>query len=573
MQNVLTTESIEKENPLIFETLLTECVYDDIHGFVALTQDEKNLINHPYFRRLHFIKQNALANFIFPGATHTRFSHSVGVLFIVEKMIQKLKTLPKWKINITPFDHQIIRLAALLHDIGHYPLSHTIEECFKQYDEFFLDKEKKEHISIDSAPQTENNPEQLARSLFIEKVSSTNATVKDFLYDFVSKTKYDSPFHHEKIAKVLVSNIDSPLYKILKTILTKIYYKYKKETLDDALADDYLHLIGQLICGNPRYATNKVLLNSKDESDKYFILSLLLHSDLDADQMDYMLRDTRNTGIQTTIRVDFLINNMDICYQKQRDGYIQPVLCFNYKAFESVQQFIFSKAYWYTEIILYDKVALLNRIAQRLYLYTLILDYNITSLDDFYKKILFNQNEFIKFTDQDFWNRIQQLHENNNTPPIIKKMVKILIGEINIPKALSIDETPETKNNKIYTTSFVPKEKSGEEKLEIYQDINRTKSQNLFPIFYSNKFFKKSTGESSDRYANRSIYILTSPCKTLEICGKNCEKVEDLLKSKKIGSNLIHKIMYKQGDFTEEPSNYEQAYIEKCVIYNFDGFN
>ena len=71
------------------EDLLTKCIYDDVHGFVALTEDEKSLLSHPYMKRLHFIKQNALANFIFPGATHTRFSHSIGVLHIVEKMIQK----------------------------------------------------------------------------------------------------------------------------------------------------------------------------------------------------------------------------------------------------------------------------------------------------------------------------------------------------------------------------------------------------------------------------------------------------------------------------------------------------
>ena len=76
-----------------FEDLLTKRIYDDVHGFVALTEDEKSLLSHPYMKRLHFIKQNALANFIFPGATHTRFSHSIGVLHIVEKMIQKLKTV------------------------------------------------------------------------------------------------------------------------------------------------------------------------------------------------------------------------------------------------------------------------------------------------------------------------------------------------------------------------------------------------------------------------------------------------------------------------------------------------
>lgn len=554
-----------------FESLLTECVYDDIHGFVALTREEKQLINHPYFRRLHFIRQNALANFIFPGATHTRFSHSIGVLFIVEKMVQKLKTLPKWKIDITPFDHQVIRLAALLHDIGHYPLSHTIEECFKQYDEFFIERPEKAYISVDKGDSVqEYKPAAKRRQHFIENIHSGKAKIKNILGDFISEGKYDSLFHHEKIAKALISNKKSPLYMYIGNILKNTYIKINNKNLSNDEMDNYLHLIGQIICGNPRYATNKILLNSDKEKDKYFILSLLLHSDLDADQMDYMLRDTKNTGIQTTIRVDFLINNMDICFQKQRDGYIQPVLCFNYKAFESVQQFIFSKAYWYTEIILYDKVSIINKIAQRLYMYDLIKYRQITSLDDFYNKILFNENNFIKFTDNEFWEKIHNIYETDTTP-IIKNMVDILIGEKPIPKAVPIDSLPQIGQNNIFMTSLVPESKTGEQKLKIYSQINNiNKSEKLFPIFYSNKFFKKSYGEDSDRYVNRSIYILTSPCSTSEPCAKNCEKVEELLKTNRSGRNIIHKLMYKPGDFYSESGNYEQAYVEKCVVYDFN---
>ena len=567
MLNVIPMTQIEN---ISFESTLTECVYDDIHGFVALTKEEKFLINHPYFRRLHFIRQNALANFVFPGATHTRFSHSIGVLFIVEKMVQRLKTLPKWKIDITPFDHQIIRLAALLHDVGHYPLSHTIEECFKQYDEFYLDKPNKAKKQLEKE-EGSTKEEEAVRNDFIKRMSSADVKIKDFLGDLIKEGKYDSRFHHELIAKTLVSDKRSPLYKPLSDILKLTFLKFNNEELSNDDVDNYLHLIGQLICGNPNFVMNNVLSSSNEQSDKYFILSLLINSDLDADQMDYMLRDTKNTGIQTTIRIDFLINNLDICFQKQSDGYIQPVLCFNYKAFESVQQFIFSKAYWYTEIILYDKVSILNKIAQRVYLYYLIREYKIKSIEDFYEQILFNLNEFIKFTDQNYWEIIYQMYEDPNTPEIVLKMIKILIGEIEIPKTISIEELSKIDKTKNFMTSFVEEEKTNEEKLKIYSEINKKIPNNYFPIFYSNKFFKKTFGENIHRYANRSIYILTSPCIENVRCQKNCQKVEDILRSDKIGCNLLHKIMLNNSKGNELVS-LDRSFIEKCIVYDFKCF-
>ena len=560
----------KQKNIVTFENTLTECVYDDIHGFVSLTKEEKQLINHPYFRRLHFIKQNALANFIFPGATHTRFSHSIGVLYIVEKMVQRLKSLPKCKINITPFDHQIIRLAALLHDIGHYPLSHTIEECFKQYDEFFLDKPVKVKKQLEKDDSIIEESKDSIRDDFVNRISSKDAKIKDLLGDLMSEGHYESNFHHELIAKTLISNAQSPLYNYLAGILKKTYKNFTREDLSNEETDNYLHLIGQIICGNPKFATNPILLNSEEQSDKYFILSLLVNSDLDADQMDYMLRDTRNTGIQTTIRVDFLINNMDICFQEQQNGRLQPVLCFNYKAFESVQQFIFSKAYWYTEIILYDKVAILNKIAQRIYLYYLIKNYKITSIEDFYEQILFNSKEYIKFTDQDYWNKIQEMYEDPDTPEIILKMIKILIGEINIPKPITFDKLS-LLPNKNFMTSFVPVEKSNDEKLKIYDMINKKFLGNCFPIFYSNKFFKKSSGENIQTYANRSIHILISPCKDFEKCEKKCNKVEEILKSEQLGQNLLHKIMLNHSE-TIGQNTLQRSFIEKCVVYDFIEF-
>lgn len=546
---------IEQDKSKIkFETLLTRCIYDDIHGFVKLTAAEKELLSTPYLRRLHFIKQNALANFIFPGATHTRFSHSIGVLHIVEKMVQQLKKV-QTKIVINEFDHQIIRLAALLHDVGHYPLSHTIEDCFQKFDQYFLQKKDEGFNPLENVPMEENN-------LFMDINS-----IHSLLNDFPENTK-TSDFHHEKIAKILISNTKSPLYKVLKKLLSGVYSQLYEELISNEDLDAYLHLIGQIICGKPKFDSNPLLNNSSEMSDKYFILSLLINSDLDADQMDYMLRDTKNTGIQTTIRTDFLINNMNICFINLGENKNQPVLCFNYRAFESVQQFIFSKAYWYTEIILYDKVSILNEIAKKLYLFWLYKESPIKNIDDFYNKILFDEEKYIAFTDADFWQKMSILKEKYSNNTVIIKMINILQGYRPIPKVVALSELRELKleNQNVLKTNIDQFSLKNERKNEIYDDINKYfNNDNIFPICYSNKFFKPTLGEKTAHiYTNRSIYILLSPCTDENNCSKNCHKVVELTNSTKLGNNIIHKLLC-----STEKTNTNQAFIYKCTVYDF----
>ena len=82
-----------------FEDTLTKTIYDDIHGFIAINESEKKLLGTLYFQRLNHIKQLSLSHFVFPGAVHTRFSHSLGVLHITEKLIQQIKKLGHKEFN------------------------------------------------------------------------------------------------------------------------------------------------------------------------------------------------------------------------------------------------------------------------------------------------------------------------------------------------------------------------------------------------------------------------------------------------------------------------------------------
>ena len=86
-------------------------VRDPIHGLIELLPKEVDLINTRAFQRLRRIRQLAMAFLVYPGALHTRFDHSIGVMHIAGRICDQL--------GINNKKCKRIRLAALLHDIGH----------------------------------------------------------------------------------------------------------------------------------------------------------------------------------------------------------------------------------------------------------------------------------------------------------------------------------------------------------------------------------------------------------------------------------------------------------------------
>ena len=99
-------------------------ILDNVHGFIPYTQAEKKIMDTLLFKRLQSIKQLSVVNWVFPGSEHTRFIHSLGVMHIADKIATRL--------NLTTKERKILRFAGLLHDIGHYPLSHVCELPYKK---------------------------------------------------------------------------------------------------------------------------------------------------------------------------------------------------------------------------------------------------------------------------------------------------------------------------------------------------------------------------------------------------------------------------------------------------------
>lgn len=97
---------------------------DPVHGFIRIQGRECDIVDTPIFQRLRRIRQLAMAHLVYPGAVHTRLEHTLGVVHVAGRLCGKL--------DIDAEHTRLVRLAALLHDIGHGPFSHPSEDVLSE---------------------------------------------------------------------------------------------------------------------------------------------------------------------------------------------------------------------------------------------------------------------------------------------------------------------------------------------------------------------------------------------------------------------------------------------------------
>ncbi|WP_113660895.1 HD domain-containing protein [Pedobacter nanyangensis] len=105
-------------------------INDPVYGFITIPSELVfDLISHPYFQRLRYIKQLAMTHIVYPGALNTRFHHALGAMHLMSLALEVLKSKGH---DISPDEEEAANIAILLHDIGHGPFSHALEHTLAQ---------------------------------------------------------------------------------------------------------------------------------------------------------------------------------------------------------------------------------------------------------------------------------------------------------------------------------------------------------------------------------------------------------------------------------------------------------
>lgn len=238
-------------------------IVDSIHGDIHLNEIERRVIDTASFQRLRHLKQLGMAHVTYPNATHSRFAHSVGVLGIMAK----ITSIARKQLNLNDEQVEDIRLAGLLHDIGHYPYSHLMER-------------------VDKVQLT-------------EEFVAGNAIVRS------SQAPYPD---HEEVGEWIVTS-----------------------------QDDLREALG----GADRAARIASLFTRSISADPQ--ISKLIHSSLDMDRLDYLVRDSRAAGVPYgEIDLNYLINN----FRLSPSG----VLGVREKAITAVDQFLMARFYMHRSV-------------------------------------------------------------------------------------------------------------------------------------------------------------------------------------------------------------------------------
>src|SRR5438128_422262 len=105
-------------------------INDPVYGFISIDDELiNNIIAHPYYQRLRRIHQMAMAHLVYPGAVHSRLHHSLGAYHLMKCALHELMSKG---IEITEEEQQASKIAILLHDIGHGPYSHALEQVLAE---------------------------------------------------------------------------------------------------------------------------------------------------------------------------------------------------------------------------------------------------------------------------------------------------------------------------------------------------------------------------------------------------------------------------------------------------------
>jgi HD superfamily phosphohydrolase len=282
-------------------------IRDVIHGSIVIDPAELPIIDSQYFQRLRQIKQLGFAEYSFPSATHNRYVHSLGAMHTASmaftQIFGKQRSMLLSSSAYMRF-RAVVRLAALLHDVGHGPLSHTTE--------FAMPDVKLLNIPASApAPGLGHNP----------------------------KTKSRKADHEDYTLKII---LDSPLTPFLE----------KAGAEHGFTAKHVAGLVDPKILIEDDFFTDKIDGEIEGRSvDFRPILKQLISSELDADRMDYLRRDSHYAGVSYgQFDFDWIVGNLT--------AHIKDGKCFlglQHRALYSFEDFLISRFHMFLMVYFHYK--------------------------------------------------------------------------------------------------------------------------------------------------------------------------------------------------------------------------
>lgn len=282
-------------------------VRDPIHGSLEFSKPEVRLLDSVPYQRLRSIKQLGFSEFSFPGATHNRFLHSLGVCHLAGVAFDQIfKTYPFTTPDARVRMRQATRLAALLHDIGHGPLSHTTEEVMPPLKDLKIEAYKNRRKDLDFLAG-ENDDRQ--------------ANHEDYTIKFITDSELSEVF------KAQFPDID-PMH--VACLIDKTL-----ECPDDFFRDgDYNFRI---------------------------ILSQLVSSEMDVDRMDYLERDAYYCGTNYgKVELSWLLTNLT--YHRKKG---ELHLALNRRALYTFDDFLLSRHHMHLMVYFHHKSIIFEEMLHR----------------------------------------------------------------------------------------------------------------------------------------------------------------------------------------------------------------
>lgn len=306
-------------------------ILDPLHGDIKLSEIEKWVIKQPIFTRLRRVKQNTFLYYVFPSANHTRFEHSIGVMHLAGKIFdsckenfatgQKKKEKYSIKGETSFFNlnnlqereeiyYQELRLAALLHDIGHGPLSHL-------FDEFAISKDA--FLKIVNHSSVLQNYYSGFEKLIVANNNKVEHEIIScaFVFILIDELKNENINDVNKFspsAKVIIENL-------------------KAERIVKLIEPDFENLLE--------------LTDSKDNNYTSFFSRIITSFPIDADRMDYLLRDSYFSGVTYGI---YDINRIFSSFMATIDSDKNVCLAYKESGLDSMLRFIQSRSHLYNQV-------------------------------------------------------------------------------------------------------------------------------------------------------------------------------------------------------------------------------